>query len=76
MSKNAASKKRANKNGEGGGRPISKRQSLGDNMADELFDASDLLLTCSWYPPRSLIILILYFLLTKIPDSLIPVLIL
>ena len=75
MSKNAVSKKRANKNGEGGGRPISKRQSLGD-MADELFDASDLLLTCSWYPPRSLIILILYFLLTKIPDSLIPVLIL
>ena len=40
MSKNAASKKRANENGKGSGRPISKRQSLGD-MADELFGASD-----------------------------------
>ena len=40
MSKNAASKKRANKNGEDTGRPMSKRQLLGD-MADELFGASD-----------------------------------
>ena len=41
MSKNAASKKRANKNGEGNGGPNLKRQSLGD-MADELlFDDSD-----------------------------------
>ena len=40
MSKNAASKKRANKNGEGNGGPNLKRQSLGD-MADELFGDSD-----------------------------------
>ena len=40
MDKNAASKKRANQNVEGNGKPKIKRQSLGD-MADELFGASD-----------------------------------
>ena len=40
MSKNTASKKRSNKNGEDNGGPNLKRQSLGD-MADELFGDSD-----------------------------------